>query len=102
MMSMLRGSFRDSVVNANPFVSVVIGTHQVVKHVSSFLDQFDHGSGSLGVIRVLFDVLHHEDDFFAHRCTLDSGTTMIEKVDLVLFDSLGNSVLEDFRGGSIF
>lgn len=32
---------------------------------------------------------------------MDSGTAMVKQVDLIFFDSFGDSVLEDLRGGGI-
>ena len=92
----------DSIVDANPFVSVEICTHQVFQHISSLLNQSYKWTGCFCIIGILFDVLDHEDDFLTHWGTLYSCAAVIKETGLIFFNSLGDSILEDFTGSGIF
>lgn len=81
---------------------MIISFHQIIQHIPPFLYEFDQRPGGFGVIRVLFDMLHHEYNFLAHRSTLNTCTTVIKQVQLILFDSLSDPKLENFPWSGIF
>ena len=95
-------NFWNSIIYTNPSVAMVISSHQILEHISSFLDQFYQRTSRLGVVGILFNMLHHENDFLAHWSALYSCASVIEQIDLVLCDGLWDSILEDLSGCGIF
>lgn len=93
VVGVLRVFVGDAVVQAHPFVPVVVRPHAVVQHRSSLLHQLRQFPGCPGVPGVPFYVAHLQNYVLAHHCALNGCAAAVESVLLVLFDSLGNAVL---------
>ena len=91
----------NAVVDAYPLVSVVVGPHAVVEHVPAFLDEFGECTSCLLVFGVFADVVHRQNDLFAHQSALDGSISVIQQVTLVLFNRLLATVLQDLSGSSV-
>ena len=49
---------RNAIVQTDPFVSLIVGSHAVVKIIASFLDELGKFDSSLLVFGILADVVH--------------------------------------------
>ncbi len=97
MMGMFGVYLRNSIVNANPFIPVIVCSHQIVQHFSSLRKQLNNVSSAFCIFRVFFCMHHLKNNPFTHHCYLDCRTSYISWVFLIFFDSFCNSILENFR-----
>ena len=67
----------DSIIDADPFVAMVICSHAVIQHCSSFLDQLGQFPACAFVFWVLLDVVHLQNYLLAHDCTLNGCTSTV-------------------------
>lgn len=102
MVGIFRVNIRNAIVQANPFVSMIVSSHTIVQHISSLLKKEGQSSGSSGILGILGHMLHHQNYLFAHDCALNSGISAVQQVPLILFDGLLGSILQDLFWCSVF
>lgn len=95
------GNLRNSIIGANPLISVIISFHQIVQHGSTLINQFGKISGCFCILVIFFHMHHQEDDSFAHWSALHACTSMVIERCLILFDCLRNSEFEDLWGSGV-
>lgn len=93
---------RDSIIDADPLVAMVISPHTVIEHIPSFLDELGQESARSLVFWVDAHMAHQKDDLLAHDCALDGRTAVVQQMPLVLFYRHLASVLEDLCWGCVF
>ena len=87
LMKELIGLFTNllnSIVHTNPSISMIVSSHQIIQHISTLLDQFHQFSMWFLVLVILFHMFHLQNDLLTHSCTLDSCTSMISHMSLIL------------------
>ena len=92
----------DSVVDADPLVSMVISPHTVIEHIPSFLNEFGQKSAGPLVFRVDAHMAHQQDDFLAHDCALNGCASVVQQMPLVLLYRHLAAVLEDLCRCCVF
>ena len=68
----------DSIVNANPFVAMVVRPHAVVEHIPPLLYKSSQISSGLLVLGVLANMAHHQYYVLAHDCALNSCAAVVQ------------------------
>lgn len=48
----------NAIINADPLVPMIVGTHAVVEHVSAFLNELSQEAAGPFVLGVLVNVIH--------------------------------------------
>lgn len=59
----------DAVFGTHPFEVVVVSAHEIVEHVSSFLDDLGQGSACFEILGESLDIRHQRNNLFAHNRT---------------------------------
>ena len=101
-MRVLGVLIRNSIVHADPFVSMVVGSHAIIKHCPSLLNQIGQKATCSLVLGVDLHMTHLQDDFFTHDSALNGCIATVKNMSLVLFDGLIYPVLKNLLGSSIF
>ena len=84
----------DAIINANPFVAMIVSPHAVVEHIPPLLDKSSQVSSRLLVLGVLTNMAHHQYYMLAHYCALNGCAAVVQQVSLILFDCLLYAIIE--------
>ena len=101
MVGIFRMLIWNSIVNADPFVSMVVRPLTVVQHFSSFLDHMSQRYCCLFVLWIFLYVVHFQYYSLAQYCALNCCVSAVKRMPLVLFDCLTYSVLKYLVGSSV-